>query len=189
MLGCLAGCCLAAGTAWAQATVSWSGVVRSASGQPVAGVVVVITKTTDGKPTDDVHNAKTGTDGAFSFADLVPGHYSVGILVAAPNSPQATAAKSLTVDLPAPAAILTVSDEVDRRYSISMAPLPATPAAGTNTETATGGEKLSSQSVSSLPLNGRDFSTLLLLAAGTMTDVNGATNFTQQFAINGQRGV
>jgi len=32
------------------------------------------------------------------------------------------------------------------------------------------------------------FSALLLLAAGTMTDVNGQTNFTQQFAINGQRG-
>jgi hypothetical protein len=30
---------------------------------------------------------------------------------------------------------------------------------------------------------------LLLLAAGTMTDANGATNFTAQFAINGQRGV
>src|SRR6202041_3232691 len=54
---------------------------------------------------------------------------------------------------------------------------------------ATGGEQLSSQAVSELPLNGRDFSTLLLLAAGTMTDTNGATNFTQQFAINGQRGV
>jgi hypothetical protein len=40
-----------------------------------------------------------------------------------------------------------------------------------------------------LPLNKRDFSTLLLLAAGTMTDANGATNFTAQFAINGQRGV
>ncbi len=57
------------------------------------------------------------------------------------------------------------------------------------TRGATGGEQLSSQSVSQLPLNGRDFSTLLLLAAGTMTDANGATNFTQQFAINGQRGV
>jgi hypothetical protein len=32
--------------------------------------------------------------------------------------------------------------------------------------------------VSELPLNKRDFSTLLLLAAGTMTDANGATNFT-----------
>ena len=56
-------------------------------------------------------------------------------------------------------------------------------------QTATGGEELSSQAVSELPLNKRDFSTLLLLAAGTMTDTNGATNFTQQFAINGQRGV
>jgi hypothetical protein len=46
-------------------------------------------------------------------------------------------------------------------------------------------QKLSSQSASELPLNGRDFSSLLLLAAETMTDVNGATNFTQQFAING----
>jgi hypothetical protein len=48
---------------------------------------------------------------------------------------------------------------------------------------------LSSHEVSELPLNKRDFSQLLLLAAGTMTDANGATNFTQQFAINGQRGV
>ena len=54
---------------------------------------------------------------------------------------------------------------------------------------ASGGEHLSSAEVSSLPLNARDFSKLLLLAAGTMTDANGAANFTQQFAVNGQRGV
>jgi hypothetical protein len=42
--------------------------------------------------------------------------------------------------------------------------------------------------VAGLPLNKRDFSQLLLLAAGTMTDSNGAANFTQQFAINAQRG-
>ena len=53
---------------------------------------------------------------------------------------------------------------------------------------ASGGETLSSTEVSSLPLNTRDFSKLLLLAAGTMTDTNGAANFTQQFAVNGQRG-
>ena len=53
---------------------------------------------------------------------------------------------------------------------------------------ASGGEHLSSGEVSSLPLNERDFSKLLLLAAGTMTDANGAANFTQQFAVNGQRG-
>jgi hypothetical protein len=53
---------------------------------------------------------------------------------------------------------------------------------------ASGGEHLSSKEVSSLPLNARDFSKLLQLAAGTMTDANGAANFTQQFAVNGQRG-
>ena len=53
----------------------------------------------------------------------------------------------------------------------------------------TGGERLSKKEVSTLPLNKRDFSQLLLLAAGTMTDTNGAANFTQQFAVNGQRGV
>ena len=53
---------------------------------------------------------------------------------------------------------------------------------------ASGGEKLSSREVSELPLNKRDFSQLLLLAAGTMTDTNGSANFTQQFAVNGQRG-
>jgi len=52
-----------------------------------------------------------------------------------------------------------------------------------------GGARLSKQEVSTLPLNKRDFSALLLLAAGTMTDSNGAANFTQQFAVNGQRGV
>ena len=46
-------------------------------------------------------------------------------------------------------------------------------------QSATGGEELSSQAVSELPLNKRDFSPLLLLAAGTMTDTNGATNFTR----------
>src|SRR5262249_31128906 len=53
---------------------------------------------------------------------------------------------------------------------------------------ASGGEHLSSGEVSSLPLNQRDFSKLLLLAAGTMTDTKGAANFTPQFAVNGQRG-
>jgi hypothetical protein len=54
---------------------------------------------------------------------------------------------------------------------------------------ASGGETLNSRSVTSIPLNKRDFSQLLLLAAGTMTDTNGTANFTQQFAVNGQRGV
>jgi hypothetical protein len=65
---------------------------------------------------------------------------------------------------------------------------PAAPQTGPESKSS-GGERLSKQEVSTLPLNRRDFSALLLLAAGTMTDTNGAANFTQQFAVNGQRGV
>jgi len=46
------------------------------------------------------------------------------------------------------------------------------PSAAETGPQATGGEDLSSGKVSTLPLNARDFSKLLLLAAGTMTDAN-----------------
>ena len=59
---------------------------------------------------------------------------------------------------------------------------------GEKPSSASGGQNLSNRQVSALPLNKRDFSQLLLLAAGTMTDTNGSANFTQQFAVNGQRG-
>ena len=65
---------------------------------------------------------------------------------------------------------------------------PAASSIGATEAQASGGAKLSSEQVSSLPLNKRDFSQLLTLAAGTTTDTNGAANFTQQLAINGQRG-
>jgi hypothetical protein len=64
---------------------------------------------------------------------------------------------------------------------------PKKPKAGPESK-ASGGERVSEKEVSTLPLNKRDFSQLLLLASGTMTDTNGAANFTQQFAVNGQRG-
>jgi hypothetical protein len=50
-------------------------------------------------------------------------------------------------------------------------------------------DQLTNKGVSEIPLNKRDFSQILLLAAGTSSDTNGTSNFTQQFAINGQRGV
>jgi hypothetical protein len=182
---CVVLCSLMAGAAWGQQATAWSGVVRSAAGQPVAGARVQLSAQGVN------YKATTGADGRFRFPNPAPGHYALGVFL--PESGKAKIVTGVTVDLPAPAAVLTVSDVNNGRDTISMAPLPAGLATGVSPEAtsgnSTGGEKLSSESVSSLPLNGRDFSTLLLLAAGTMTDVNGATNFTQQFAINGQRGV
>jgi hypothetical protein len=100
---------------------------------------------------------------------------------------------NVSVQLPgreptAPVAITLSADQV--ALTVSEQNVLTVAAAGpTATTPSNAAEKLSSEKVNELPLNGRDFSTLLLLAAGTMTDVNGATNFTQQFAVNGQRGV
>ncbi len=161
---------------WAQianpAFTEWSGVVRNASGQPIAGATVAIAGPAA------TRTCVTGTDGSFHFVNVAPGQYSLTVRI----RKQAPTPSSL-IAIPGPAAVVTVSSQNTLAVTTAAA-------AGTAVENAaSGGEKLSSQAVSELPLNGRDFSTLLLLAAGTMTDVNGATNFTQQFAINGQRGV
>jgi hypothetical protein len=68
------------------------------------------------------------------------------------------------------------------------AALAAQTPGGENKPQTAGGEQLSEKQLRELPLNKRDFSQLLLLAAGTQTDTNGAANFTQQFTVNGQRG-
>ena len=118
--------------------------------------------------------AATGTDGKFQLAALPAGQY---LLTVETDRRKIDCAQPIDLAPAAPPVALTLSARGELTVAVLTGP------------TATGGEELSSQAVSELPLNKRDFSTLLLLAAGTMTDTNGATNFTQQFAINGQRGV
>ena len=119
--------------------------------------------------------AVTGTDGAFR---LTPSACRPYRLTVEANGRKVNYAQPIDLEAGrAQPVALTLSD----RGELTVAAIQG--------QAATGGEELSSQAVSELPLNKRDFSTLLLLAAGTMTDANGATNFTAQFAINGQRGV
>jgi hypothetical protein len=167
-----------------------SGIVRTVAGRPVANATVTAVGPDARKQR---HLAVSATDGRFTIIDLAAGHYTLTVKAHGqpPTSPAA-------VDFTGDALALTISTQ--NTLVISVFQLTAQPPnVNTNSDavsqsassaaSATGGEKLSSEAVSELPLNGRDFSTLLLLAAGTMTDINGATNFTQQFAINGQRGV
>ncbi len=118
----------------------------------------------------------TVTDsGSFRFAVLAPGNYTLEVISGA-----ATYRANEALHLTTGTASVLVTLSNDGTVSVFVRPEEGTK---------TGGETLSSQTVSAIPLNKRDFSQLLLLAAGTMTDSNGQTNFTQQFAINGQRGV
>ena len=146
----------------------WQGFLRNAGGAPIAGAKVRLAGGT-GKA-----EAITASDGQFHLAPLAPGSYRLTVIAEGHSTEYAQA-----IDLSAapPVVALTLSS----RGELTVALMKG--------QTATGGEELSSQAVSELPLNKRDFSSLLLLAAGTMTDANGATNFTAQFAINGQRGV
>lgn len=163
-------------------TAALTGVVRTSRGAAVAGASVILI----GSGAQQKRlMAVTGADGHFALAAVAAGQYRVTVQLPGrlPTAPSPIRVTNATV-------AFTVSEQ--NQLTITAEPQTAVPVAQkatANTTGGTGGEKLSSQSVSELPLNGRDFSTLLLLAAGTMTDANGATNFTQQFAINGQRGV
>src|SRR5262249_52129684 len=141
---------------------------------PVASATVNI-RSTAGRSS---YEATTSANGQFNFSGLAAGTYNLFVTTA---SETIKAANPVIIrEGEALNANLQVSAQ-ERDLRIAAAEEVPSPQAS-------GGERLSAGEVSSLPLNARDFSKLLLLAAGTMTDANGAANFTQQFAVNGQRG-
>ena len=143
----------------------WTATLRDGRGEAIAGARLGLRSSAGG------FTATTGKDGRFTFAALPAGEYT---LSASRGGAAAACARPLAFPREVPAAI---------EWANGALAIVAEPAAREG-----GGERLSSKAVSELPLNKRDFSQLLLLAAGAMTDVNGAANFTQQFAVNGQRG-
>ena len=160
--------------AGAFALASWRGVLRDDAGQPVSSATVRLSPIGGGQP----YTARTSASGEFVLTEIPAGDYQLSV----ENGGKSwTAAKPVAlVDGTALTSILQLSFQAPE--------VRVLPAAIEISGQASGGELLSSGQVSSLPLNARDFSKLLLLAAGTMTDANGAANFTQQFAVNGQRG-
>ena len=151
----------------AQSLPVWRGVLNNSAGAPIADAVVRL------RGAAGQAESHTGPGGRFQVA-VPPGEYELTVRT---GNRRFNCKQPIQIGDSNPAVIVTVGS--DGELAVTK------PNAGQ----ATGGENLSSQAVSELPLNKRDFSALLLLAAGTMTDTNGATNFTQQFAINGQRGV
>ena len=150
---------------WSASAASWYGVLRDSAGHPVARAVVYLAN-------ESRRELQTASDeeGKFHFDHIADGAYSVRVQWMEH----------------AGSAIANISGEHSELWielTDSNSLLLHAAEAG-----ATGGERLSSDKVAGLPLNKRDFSQLLLLAAGAQTDTNGAANFTQQFAVNGQRG-
>src|SRR6201981_2703716 len=127
---------------------------------------------------DRGYSATTAANGKFIFGDIAAGGYELSVKIS--DKEWKASAPLIIKD----AAVLNMALQADSHGQV----LRITSLGGEVSAQASGGEHLSSAEVSSLPLNARDFSKLLLLAAGTMTDAKGAANFTQQLAVNGQRG-
>jgi hypothetical protein len=153
---------------------SWSGVLRDPARNPVTMATIKLIAT----DSSHEYSATTSTTGQFEFSAIAAGSYRLTVSAAGRIW---TAADPVVIK---DGAALTSNLELSpqgQEVRVLVTQEAASPQAS-------GGERLSTGEVSSLPLNERDFSKLLLLAAGTMTDTNGAANFTQQFAVNGQRG-
>src|SRR5467141_3142971 len=153
---------------------SWRGILRDPAGNPIDMAAIKLFAAESNRE----YSATTSTTGQFAFTWIAPGNYTLTVNAAGKIW---TAADPVVIK---DGATLTSSLQLSlhgQEHRIMAAQDAAPPQAS-------GGEHLSTGEVSSLPLNERDFSKLLLLAAGTMTDTNGAANFTQQFAVNGQRG-
>jgi hypothetical protein len=178
------------GTAYAAPqTACWHGTIRNAQGNALPGAQVEL-RGVDGR----ILRAAIDAIGSFAFTAIPAGSYYVSV-----RSPSFIAKSTQQVEIRAgenvSAWIEVLVDErrllvhINGDSSSSAAHAAAHPnEAATAGPHGSGGERLSSKEVSSLPLNKRDFSQLLLLAGGTQTDTNGSVNFTQQFAVNGQRG-
>lgn len=154
----------------------WRGVVRDDAGKPVGTATVKLSSIAGGR----YYAASTSAGGAFVFPEIVAGEYELAVESGGKSWGSAKPVVVVIKD----GALLTSGLELSS-HAPEVRFLPSVEAISVQ---GSGGKHLSSGEVSSLPLNARDFSKLLLLAAGTMTDTNGAANFTAQFAVNGQRG-
>src|ERR1700733_3168676 len=141
---------------------AWTGVVRTAAGEPVAGAKVTLYT----PAAKENLTAVTGTDGRFTIADIRLGPHSVSV-----QFPGRSPTAPVSVNIIGVTGVLTVSDQ--NVLSIAANPQASgvsngNPSTTSDAASRTSEEKLCNQKVDELPLNGRDFSPRCLLEAGTI---------------------
>jgi hypothetical protein len=166
--------CLVCSFGRAQSTgLSWDGTLVDATARPASRALIELAAN------DHTFQATSDAAGHFAFHGLNAGTYRLSVVEHGHSIASAT---PIVLTAHAASAILSLSTEGAVTVAFTKRD------SDKDSTTKSGGEKLSSNAVSEIPLNKRDFSQLLLLAAGTATDTNGGANYTAQFAINGQRG-
>ena len=143
---------------WAQSTGTIQGTVTDATGAAIPNVNVAITN----QGTNETRTVKTDNAGLYAAPSLPAGTYRVE---AQATGFQRTAAPDL---------VLSVSSTVRQDFKLSVASstqtLEVTSAAPViNTASTSVGQVIDKQTVQQIPLNGRHFTDLGLLVAGTVT--------------------
>ncbi len=139
-----------------EATANVNGVVKDPTGAAIANAEVELANVNTGF----VRTTSTNSDGAYDFPSIVPGVYTM----------RASAAGFSSVTQPAVTLQVSQTATFDFQLSVGKAQenvtVNASEGAALETSTSELGTVVSTQEVSDLPLNGRNFTQLLTITAG-----------------------
>jgi hypothetical protein len=156
------------------------GTVMDSTGAAVAEAKVSVTNPATGL----TREAGTGTDGNFSFPELPLGEYTVTVTKEGFRTQTATAVR-VTVGNPARVNVTLTPGQVTENVQVT-ANVPLIETTGN-----TLGGTLEALQVADLPINGRDFTKLLVAIPGSNADassVNDSPGSFGVFSVNGNRG-
>src|SRR5579872_1501307 len=157
-----------------QATIT--GTVQDTTGAVIPNALVTLTSIDTGL----VLREKTDQGGLYTFSPIKIGHYSVS--ATAPGF-ASTLQENLQVNIGARLnVVLTLKPATaTERVTVTTAPPML------QTEQSSVNQVVSSNTINSLPLNGRNWVYLAQLTAGTAPSINGLSRGTADFFANGQR--
>ena len=162
-------------------TGALTGTVTDPSGAVISGATVTVTNLATGQ----TRTATTTSTGSYQISLLPPGNYSVHF--------QATGFKAS--DVPSITINVTETPELNRKLEVGSSSEKVTVEANTETiqtTNATNGAVVSSQEITNLPLVTRNYTQIVDLSPGVVSNVSNATamgNGTQDVSANGQGGI
>ncbi len=153
---------LLATNAWAQATATIVGTVADASGKVIANASVTVTQ----KETGLTRQVTTNDRGFYVVPSLPVGTYTVAVEVKGFKRKSVTGITLQVGEEPRIDVALEVGEVSETVTITSQAPL-------LQTESASVGQVIDNRYTTQIPLNGRDFSQLILLTPGAVTRPGG----------------
>jgi Carboxypeptidase regulatory-like domain len=162
-------------------TGALTGTVTDPSGAVISGATVTVTNLATGQ----TRTATTTSTGSYQISLLPPGNYSVHF--------QATGFKAS--DVPSITINVTETPELNRKLEVGSSSEKVTVEANTETiqtTNATNGAVVSSQEITNLPLVTRNYTQIVDLSPGVVSNVSNATsmgNGTQDVSANGLGGI